>query len=180
MTGSFIRLGDSFGEDDVKIGLVSIVAISSNTVLTAVQDSNEDLMLISWRFNADGNFSRLDESGPAGRADLISSAVLLDNKVITAIREGDGDLKLTSWRIDPIDGIISRLDDSGDQAGLVGLVDTVQLRGLRDLLVTVVRDDLLRLNITNYGSRHTGRGRHAVWQYRLSSITKVITFRHTR
>ena len=102
--GELIRLGDSFGEDDVKIGLVSIVAISSNTVLTVIQDSNEDLMLISWRFNADGNFSRLAESGPAGIAHQISSIGLPDNKVITAIRDGSGKLVLTSWNINPDDG----------------------------------------------------------------------------
>ena len=86
------------------ISLVSTVPLPDNKIVTAVRDTREDLMLISWQVNADGNFSRLAQSGPAGIAHQISSIGLPDNKVIILIRDGSGKLVLTSWNINPDDG----------------------------------------------------------------------------
>ncbi|WP_427017123.1 hypothetical protein ACQCSX_00135 [Pseudarthrobacter sp. P1] len=121
--GPIARLKDTHG----KAGAASIVTIvpgpskTAADLVTAVRAGNGSLKLISWSLdNATGTMTRLGDSGDqAGAVSLIAVSVPTPNVVLTAVRAGNGNLKLISWGVSEDGHSISRLGDSGDQAGAV-------------------------------------------------------------
>ncbi|GAA2145673.1 hypothetical protein GCM10009825_38590 [Arthrobacter humicola] len=135
-SGPISRLKDTHG----KAGAASIVTIvpgppkTAADLVTAVRAGNGSLKLISWALdNATGTITRLgDSDDQAGAVSLIAVSVPLPNVVLTAVRAGNGKLKLISWGFSEDGKNISRLGDSGDQAGevseiaMAGLVTAVR------------------------------------------------------
>ena len=87
-------------------------------------------MLISWEIEAanEGGTvhrifhrrgdSRNQDGDQGGEADIIKIVALSDTLLLTAVRSSSDNLKLISWRLQP-NGELSRLGDSGEQAGVV-------------------------------------------------------------
>ena len=64
-------------------------------------------------------------------------ALLPSNIIVTAVRNGSGNLELISWRLEP-NGTLSRLRDSGSQAGSVSRVTIAAIDDSN--VVTAVRN----------------------------------------
>lgn len=143
-TGSPIRrLGDS-NQPREQAGEVHEVALSllaDRKAVTAVRAGNGTLKLISWAVSSDFRvITRLGDSGTlAGAASLIEATATIDaSTLVTAVRAGNGKLKLISWRLEA-NGSFTRLGDSGDQAGEVGVVAVSALGNQSRIVVTAVR-----------------------------------------
>jgi hypothetical protein len=76
-----------------------------------------------------------------------------DDVLVTALRAGNGNLLLISWRLEP-DGTISRLGDSGSQAGEVSLVTVAAVDGSN--VVTAVRNGSGNLELIGWGIASSG------------------------
>jgi hypothetical protein len=154
--GPVTRTGDS----DDQAGAVSDIAVTRNRDLTvtAVRDGSDDLLLISWNdATGAGDIARLrDTHGQAGTASLIQIApgpAKSAADLITAVRTGAGNLKLISWRLDAGTGTITRLGDSDDQAGEVGLI-ALSVQG--NVAVTAVRTGSGDLKLISWGVAEDG------------------------
>jgi hypothetical protein len=128
---------------EASAGEVSEIALTRNLnrTVTAVRDGSGDLLLISWDDGVgEGPISRLkDTDGAAGAASLIDIQPVLSGTVanlVTSVRTGAGNLKLITWQLNSVDGDLTRLGDSRDQAGEVGVIAaSVQ----HNVVVTAVR-----------------------------------------
>jgi hypothetical protein len=147
------RLADTEGQ----AGGVSEIAMTRNLNLTvtAVRTDEETLKLISWN---DGvtldRITRLADSGnQAGAASLIAIQPVgsfSSADLVTACRTAEGTLKLISWNLQSGNGALTRLGDSGDQAGEVGLI-ALTLIPNGNGYVTAVRDSGGNLKLITWG-----------------------------
>jgi hypothetical protein len=120
--GKISRLGDS----GTQMGQGSLIgsAIHPDTGLLAVscRTASGTLAVITLSVSSDGRVVRRrgDSGGQAGR---IESNELMARPagVLSAVRAANGNLLLIGWGIDA-NGQVTRLGDSADQAGGVGLV----------------------------------------------------------
>lgn len=126
-------------------GTVSEVALTivGQRAVTAVRDGSGKLLLISW--NCSSQLTSITRAGDSsashtGAADLIGITSAMTEfgqpVVVTALRNGSGNLELISWRLEA-NGTVTRLGDSGSQAGAVNSVAVVALGG--NLVVTAVQ-----------------------------------------
>ena len=117
--GNITRLGDS-GNQAGDISLVKIEEIYPDVYVTAVRTAEGRLRLITWRLNSDGSLTRLSDSGnlagSVSEITLSGHAVNSRELVATAVRDEQGYLKLIVWQVLE-DGDITRVGDSGNQAG---------------------------------------------------------------
>lgn len=113
--------------------MFNIVNIAPNMFVTPCRTTPGDLKLITWRLNADGSFTRLADSGSAaGFVYEIDSASLeypYQNMVMTTVRDGGGNIKLLLWHCNSDTGAITRVADSGSQAGSSRLIRSAVLDG---------------------------------------------------
>lgn len=123
----FTRLADS-GRQAGTATKIKVIALSASLLLTACRAGNGRLVLITWRLNADGSFTRLRDSG--NLAGPISDVVVTElpqrggaNRILTTVRT-NGRLKLIAWSISN-NGTISRIGDSGNQAGTASQIDAL-------------------------------------------------------
>lgn len=119
--GSLTRLHDS-GNAAGAVGEISLIVFraSSRQVATSVRDGDGKLKVILWRVAAGGAFTRLGDSGAqAGEATVIRSAKDSLGRLVTAVRAGNDSLKLIGWRVSADGQTVTRLGDSGDQAGFI-------------------------------------------------------------
>jgi hypothetical protein len=122
---SITRRHDSFNMAG-EASNIGITAINSSMLVTAVRDGSGELLLICWRLNADGTFTRLGDSNPqgqprqAGAVSLVTITTVGNNIVVTAVRNGRGDLELIAWRISEDGRTIHRQNPVGETAGAVG------------------------------------------------------------
>src|SRR5262245_38509012 len=133
------RLGDSGGAAGA-VGAVASTYLGSAKLVTPVRDGSGNLKLITWNVPA-GNapIPRLADSGnQAGTSSVIASALLGSGRVATPVRDGSGNLKVITWQIPMSGASVTRLGDSGSQAGKISLADVVYLGSGR--IVTPVRD----------------------------------------
>lgn len=119
------RRGDSGGQ----AGFVSEIAAArhgQHQVVTAVRTQSGTLMLIAWNVASGGAISRTGDSG--NQAGAATSIALARNdatsRFVTACRSGSGRLLLISWNVNGSGTAITRLGDSGNQAGTA---DTIRL-----------------------------------------------------
>jgi hypothetical protein len=119
-----VRQGDS-GDAAGEASLISIVALSQTLFVTACRTGSGNLLLISWRLNGNGSFSRLRDSGSAaGAVQEIALVQLSSTSVVTAVRDGSGELTLISWSVSS-SGSFTRQADSGNAAGEATLIRAV-------------------------------------------------------
>jgi hypothetical protein len=146
---SITRLADSGNQ----AGAASLIAIqpvgsfSSADLVTACRTAEGTLKLISWNLQSgNGALTRLGDSGDqAGEVGLIALTLIPNgNGYVTAVRDSGGNLKLISWGISPDGATITRLADSGNQAGAVG---EIAMAGS----VTAVRDSGGNLKLISWG-----------------------------
>jgi hypothetical protein len=77
-------------------------------------------MLITWAVDLNGKFTRISDSG-AGEVSAVALSVI-GNIALTAVRNGSGNLELITWAIGPDGRGITRMADSGNQAGSISEV----------------------------------------------------------
>jgi len=131
------RLGDS----GTQAGAIRIIAASvgPHQVVTAVRTQKGNLKLIVWDISSDGKtVTRLGDSGnQAGVSDIIAVASLSLGRVITAVRTAVGNLKLICWGIFDGGKTVTRLGDSGNQAGITDFISVTSVGSSQ--VVTAVR-----------------------------------------
>lgn len=161
--------GSAAGEAD----LIAITALSDTLLVTACRNEAGNLLLISWRLEADGTISRLTPEGAhAGEVSLVTIAPVDASNVVTAVRNGSNNLELIGWNVSPVDGSIQRWPGQAAEAGEVWEIALLPFSSDEEttILVTAVQDgswDLLliawRLNpadgtIERLADSHTQAG----------------------
>ena len=117
--GSLSRLGDS-GSAAGAVTEVALVRLSSSRVVTAVRAGNGTLKLIVWNVTSSGQVSRDGDSGSqAGEARLIRVVREASGVLVTSVRAANGTLKLIAWSVSADGNTVTRLGDSGAQAGQI-------------------------------------------------------------
>jgi len=132
------RRGDS-GSQAGFVGEIASIKHQTQQVITAVRTQASNLKLIAWRVNSAGSITRTGDSGnQAGKASWISIAKNpTDSRYVTAVRTGSGNLKLISWNVNSTGTSITRLGDSGNQAGKASMIKIDAVNNNR--FVTAVR-----------------------------------------
>ena len=139
--GPTVSRGPDSGE---QAGAVSAIAVTRvrNRTITAVRDGGGNLMLISWDDGlGTGPITRLDDSeGQAGAVSVIAVHPVPGSNadLVTAVRTGAGKLKLITWQVS-LGGQLTRLGDSGEQAGEVSLIKVASVSQRSGIVVTAVR-----------------------------------------
>lgn len=87
-------------------------------------------------------FIRPQAVGRAGEVSAIAIDAFNDSEILTAVRNGSGNLELIAWRCAPTDTDVTRVSDSGSQAGAIG---EVALSVVGRTAVTAVRNGSGRL-----------------------------------
>lgn len=104
---------------------IALQVLSSSEVLTAVRTEDGDLKLIGWHTSKGEKITRA-ASAEAGEVSEIAMTMVVRRqnppqspirRAVTAVRDGSGRLKLISWDIAPNLESITRLKDSGTDAG---------------------------------------------------------------
>jgi hypothetical protein len=67
-------------------------------------------------------FIRPQAVGFAGEVNAIAINAFNDSEILTAVKNGSGNLELIAWRCAPVDTDVTRISDSGSQAGSIGEV----------------------------------------------------------
>jgi hypothetical protein len=121
LASPLLRRGEaSAGE----FGELAMHFVRSRRVVTALQDENGDLKLITWGLTSSQQFQRRGDIS-AGRASRIAIAEPRSDIVVTALRDGDGNLRLISWRIED-NGDITRCAHAAAGAATRVALATVQ------------------------------------------------------
>lgn len=111
--------GPDSGTQAGEIGEVAL-GMMGRRCITAVQNANGYLLLISWAIETHGNISRLEVADhQAGKATYLSIAVLSEGRAVTPVRNGAGNLLIIPWSLDDTTGQVSRLDHGLAQGGAV-------------------------------------------------------------
>lgn len=82
-------------------------------------------------------FIRPQAVGFAGEVNAIALDAFNDSEILTAVRNGSGNLELIAWRCAPTDTEVTRVSDSGSQAGAIG---EVALAVIGRTAITAVRN----------------------------------------
>ena len=82
-------------------------------------------------------FIRPQAVGFAGEVNAIAIDAFNDTEILTAVKNGSGNLELIAWRCAPADTDITRVSDSGSQAGSIG---EVALSVIGRTAITAVRN----------------------------------------
>ncbi len=81
------------------ISEISAVAATPDRIVTAMRDGSNDLRLIAWDADVDGNLIRRG-TGTAGTISQIALAAASAGRVVAAMRDGSNDLRLIAWDVD--------------------------------------------------------------------------------
>jgi hypothetical protein len=133
------RRGDS-GDQAGFVAEIAAARHNQHQVITAVRTQAGTLKLIAWNVAANGAINRTgDSADAAGAATSIAIARNTTGaRFVTACRAANGSLKLISWNVNSSGTTISRLGDSGNQAGAATLIKIVAVS--QDRFVTACRD----------------------------------------
>ncbi|HEX7360844.1 MAG TPA: hypothetical protein VF283_10160 [Bryobacteraceae bacterium] len=82
-------------------------------------------------------FIRPQAVGFAGEINAIAIGAFNDSEILTAVKNGSGNLELIAWRCAPTDTDVTRVSDSGSQAGSIG---EVALSMIGRTAITAVRN----------------------------------------
>jgi astacin (peptidase family M12A) len=167
--GGITRVSDSGDQ----AGEASHIAIAAGQrAVTAVRTGAGKLKLISWDLVNDQIQRAGDSGAQAGEASVIQIINLTPTLFLTGCRSGSGRLLLISWTLNP-DGSLTRLEDSGNQAGEVS---EISLSLVRPRVGTAVPTALVATTV------RTGSGNAMVitWQVVLAdgSITRIADSGH--
>ncbi|HBY80716.1 MAG TPA: hypothetical protein DEG47_27750 [Cyanobacteria bacterium UBA11148] len=150
------RLGDS-GTQAGAIRIIAAASVGPDQVVTAVRTQNGNLKLIVWDISSDGKtVTRLGDSGnQAGVSDIIAVASLSLGRVITAVRTAAGNLKLICWGIFDGGKTVTRLGDSGNQAGITDFISVTSVGSSQ--VVTAVRTNEKTLKLIVWDVSNNGK-----------------------
>jgi hypothetical protein len=84
---------------------LGIAALSATQVVTAVQDSNGDLIVQAWNIPSGGEPVRYGPAWNGGAVDEIAIAALDSATFMTATNDPSQDLKVTTWGVDGLDSL---------------------------------------------------------------------------
>jgi hypothetical protein len=129
-----------------EVDAISLVAFDSENVLAAVRNGSGHLQIIGFHISSDGKVDRWVKDGKAGDISEVAVAALGDTRpyrhIVTAVRDGSDHLLVIAWRVSPEERTITRLTDSGDQAGEASNLSLCVVRSLpssEPTIVTVMR-----------------------------------------
>lgn len=118
------------GDSGSQAGFVSEIAAARHNqrqIVNAVRAQDGTLKLIAWTVAAGGAISRTGDSG--NQAGVATSIAIARNttgsRFVTACRSGSNRLLLISWNVNVGGTTITRLADSGTQAGTASLIRIV-------------------------------------------------------
>jgi len=133
------RRGDS-GDQAGFVAEIAAARHNQHQVINAVRTQSGTLKLIAWNVAANGAITRTGDSGDqAGAATSIAIARnTTGSRFVTACRAGNGSLKLISWDVNNGGTALTRLGDSGNQAGAATLIQLVAVSANR--FVAACRD----------------------------------------
>lgn len=134
------RQGDS-GDQAGYVDEIAAIRHRDHQVVTAVRTQEATLKLIAWNVDPAGRITRTGDSGDqAGHATYIDIAGHVSGtRLVTSCTDSEGALKLISWDVSDDGTVITRLGDSGSQAGAAEGTSIVAVSP--DRLVTAVRTD---------------------------------------
>jgi hypothetical protein len=148
------RLGDS-GPSTEAVTDIEACNLGNNRVATAVRDSGGHLKLVSWTALSDGTITPSDEKVATSLTQpavvLPVSEIAMDSlsstRLVTAIRDSQDRLRLITWSISDDGQTITRLFDSGTQAGAASEIRLNSWMATGSGLLTAVRTggEILRL-----------------------------------
>jgi hypothetical protein len=148
--GTISRLGDAeAGELSFATPAVTLAALDSGNVVTAICNGSDNLELIGWSVSGDGNIERWGTGQSGASAGTVTDVALMPiasggpaNDIVTAVRDGADNLLVIAWRPDPSSGSFVRLGDSGGEAGSasgIALATSFSPAGTPTILVSVRR-----------------------------------------
>ena len=140
LSSAVARRGDS-GDQAGYVDEIAAVRHRDHQVVTAVRTQDANLKLIAWNVESTGTVTRTGDSGEqACHATYIDIAGHISGtRLVTSCRDGGGSLKLISWDVNDDGSVITRLGDSGSQAGTA--TGTSMIAVSQDRLVTAVRTE---------------------------------------
>jgi hypothetical protein len=156
LSSAVARQGDS-GDQAGYVDEIAAIRHRDHQVVTAVRTQAGDLRLIAWNVASTGAITRTGSSGEeAGLAAYIDIAGHVSGtQLVTSCAEsGSGALKLISWDVSDDGSVITRLGDSGSQAGTARGTSIIAVS--QDRLVTAVRTE--EGNLRLIGWRLNGDG----------------------
>jgi hypothetical protein len=164
---SITRAGDSSasvphtGAADL-IGITSaLTEFGQQILVTALRNGSGNLELISWRLEANGNLTRLGDSGShAGGVNSVAVTSLGGNLIITAVQtkhsivHAHGTLKLIAWQISQDGAKITRIGDENHLVGEAGEVSEVAMTNISGFsgVLTAVRNGSGNLEVIAWGA----------------------------
>jgi hypothetical protein len=115
------RIGDS-GDAAGRATVIRLLQVTPRLFISGCRTSEGRLRLITWRTNADGSITRLDDSGnQAGDIGELSMCHIRGNgstrHIATSVRTPSDGLKAITWSVSTATGAIERLGDSGSTMG---------------------------------------------------------------
>jgi hypothetical protein len=131
--------------------------VGPDQVVTAVRTQKGNLKLIVRDISSDGKtVTRLGDSGnQAGVSDIIAVASLSLGRVIAAVRTAVGNLKLICWGIFDGGKTVTRLGDSGNQAGITDFISVTSVGSSQ--VVTAVRTNEKTLKLIVWDVSNNGK-----------------------
>ena len=128
--GTFQRLATAAAGAVSEISLALFFfsfAIDGSVVATTVRAGNGSALSIVWEVSADGStITRRGDSGnQMGLATKISSMVTITGHLVVSCRASDGNLKLITLQKSADGNTVTRVGDSGSQAGEVSATSSI-------------------------------------------------------
>jgi uncharacterized Zn-binding protein involved in type VI secretion len=144
------RFGDT-GNQPISIKNTIVTSVGFGRVATTIRTEDGKLQVIVWDISPDGKtVIRLgDSNNQAGATEIIAVASLNSEQLATAVRTEAGNLKVIVWGISPNGKTVTRLGDSGSQAGATDIIAITSLGS--DQVATAVRTQEGNLKIIVWG-----------------------------
>jgi hypothetical protein len=165
---SITRAGDSSASHSGAADLIGITSALTEfgqpILVTALRNGSGNLELISWRLEANGNLTRLGDSGShAGGVNSVAVISLGGNLIITAVQtthslvHAHGNLKLIAWQISENGAKITRIGDENHLTGEAGEVSEVALTNMPGFsgVLTAVKNGSGNLEVIAWGVNAT-------------------------
>jgi hypothetical protein len=164
---SITRAGDSSASHTGAADLIGITSALTEfgqpIIVTALRNGSGNLELISWRLEANGNLTRLGDSGShAGGVNSVA-VVALGNLIVTAVQtkhsilHAHGNLKLIAWQVSQNGATITRIGDENHLVGEAGEVSEVAMTNMSGFsgVLTAMRNGSGNLELIAWGVNAT-------------------------
>lgn len=108
-----------------QVKALAIDAIRDTKVMTAVKDSGNKLKMIAWQLSGSGDFYRRGDASAGVIGGLSLKKISSSNSggyLMTAVSTSSGALRLIAWKTNSNASTVTRIGDSGSQAGASSMI----------------------------------------------------------